>query len=339
VVIGRYGTLGEVHYVLGHFWPLNTTLWVKDFKGNDPRFCAYLLRTIGVADTSGASAVPGVNRNVLHGLPVRCPPREIQARIASILGAYDDLIDINRRRGEVVEEMARRLFEEWFVRFRFPGHEGVPIVETPDGPIPEGWSMGVASDLVEFDPRTKVPRDGEKPFISMAHLDTSSALVAPPEWREGNSGAKFQNGDTLFARITPCLENGKTGLVQDLPEPGGVGFGSTEFIVMRGRKAGAAFTYCLARLPAFREHARSSMSGASGRQRARTESVALFELARPPADLTARFEAVAWPMLELAGRLGRTNEHLATSRDLLLPRLISGQLSVEAAERELEEAA
>jgi type I restriction enzyme S subunit len=340
VVIGRYGTLGDVHYITGDYWPLNTTLWVKDFKSNDPLFCAYLLKTLNIAETSGAAAVPGVNRNVLHSLPVTCPPLDAQRRIASILGAYDDLIDVNKRRVAVLEEMARGLFEEWFVRFRFPGQETVSVVDMPDGPLPEGWARAQARDLIDFDPRTRVPTDGLKPFIPMGHLNTETSLIASPEAREGNSGAKFQNGDTLFARITPCLENGKTGLVRGLASAGGVGFGSTEFIVMRGSRAGPAFTYCLSRLPAFRDHARSSMSGASGRQRARSSSVAAFVIAVPPTDrLLEEFERLAWPMLDMVGLLGDATRCLAASRDLLLPRLISGQLSVEAAERELEEAA
>ena len=143
------------------------------------------------------------------------------------------------------------------------------------------------------------------------------------------------NKDTLFARITPCLENGKTGLVRYLPG-NGLGFGSTEFIIMRGRKAGPAFTYLLARYEAFRQHAQRSMSGASGRQRARTESLRAFELNIPPAQLLKRFDQVAWPLFELSGSIGAVIKHLAASRRLLLPRLISGELSVFAAEHELE---
>lgn len=269
-------------------------------------------------------------------LPV--PPFALQCRIASILGAYDDLIEMNRRRIVLLEEMARRLFEEWFVHFRFPGHESVPLASLGEARLPQGWRSGAASDLVNFDPSTRLPRTGRKPFIPMASLNTSTSIIDGIEEREAGSGAKFQNGDTLFARITPCLENGKTGLVRDLPGDG-VGFGSTEFIVMRGAYAGPAFTYCLARYDPFRAHAQGSMSGATGRQRARTESVRLFELAVPPRDLLDLFEATAWPMLELVGRLGVANRHLAASRDLLLPRLISGELSVVAAERELEAAA
>lgn len=273
-------------------------------------------------------------------IALHLPSIEIQRRIAEILGAYDDLIEVNRRRVAVLEEMARGLFEEWFVRFRFPGPESIPNIDSPAGPLPHGWAWKPASALIDFDPRTAVPRDGVKPFVPMGLLDTSTSLIGPPEYRTGNSGAKFQNDDTVFARITPCLENGKTGIVRGLSGPNGIGFGSTEFIVMRGARGGPAFTYCLARLPAFRDHARSSMSGASGRQRARTDSVSSFIVAAPSDNrLFERFEAVAWPMLQLVGDLGLANERLAASRDLLLPRLISGQLSVKAAERELEQAA
>jgi type I restriction enzyme S subunit len=306
-----------------------------------PRYLAFVLNSPwGKGQVNGrlvGAAQQHFNVKVAQALEIPTPSLETQHRIASILGAYDDLIEVNRRRIAVLEEMARGLFEEWFVRFRFPGHENVAMVETPDGVLPEGWRWGAASDLVLFDPRTRVPREGEKPFIPMGHLDTTTSLIAEPEQREGNSGAKFQNDDTLFARITPCLENGKTGLVRNLPAPDGVGFGSTEFIVLRGGRAGAAFTYCLSRLSAFREHARKSMSGATGRQRARTESVADFSIAVPPVnDLFERFEKIAWPMLELVGQIGLAGQRLAASRDLLLPRLISGQLSVTQAEREME---
>jgi len=307
----------------------------------DPRFFAYFLRSGAVrrhlSNQGGGTNINNLNQAILSGLTVPLPSLASQQRIASVLGAYDDLIEVNRRRIAVLEEMARGLFEEWFVRFRFPGHEEVPILDTADGPLPKGWNWGTALDLIAFDPKTAVSRQGSKPFVSMGHLDTITSLIAPPDEREGNSGSKFRNGDTLFARITPCLENGKTGLVRGLP--GGIGFGSTEFIVMRGEAAGPAYTYCLARQPSFRENARSSMSGASGRQRARTESLASFEVPIPPLDLLSRFEAAAWPMLELVGVLGTANAKLAVSRDLLLPRLISGQLSLARAERELNKAA
>lgn len=193
----------------------------------------------------------------------------------------------------------------------------------------------MASALIDFDPATSVPKEGRKPFVPMDSLSTSTSLIDKVEWREGNSGAKFKNGDTLFARITPSLENGKTALVRNLPGEG-IGFGSTEFVVMRGRMVGPAFCYLLARYDEFRQHARSSMSWASGRQRARTESLRTFPMCLPPVALTVRFEEVVWPIFELSGALGAANNRLALARDFLLPRLISGELSASVAEHELE---
>ncbi|MGO8203028.1 restriction endonuclease subunit S [Rhizobium ruizarguesonis] len=310
----------------------------------DPAYVYYLAMTDivkapAIGSMSGASGRQRADAKTIFQTLVPAPDLPTQRQIASILGAYDDLIDVNRRRVAVLEEMAQGLFEEWFIRFRSPGPEETPILDAPDGSLPESWMWGVAADLIAFDPKTAVPRDGLKPFISMGHLDTATSLIAPPEQRAGNSGTKFRNGDTLFARITPCLENGKTGLVRGLPGQGGIGFGSTEFIVMRGEAAGPAFTYCLARHSSFRANARNSMSGATGRQRARTASLASFAMPVPPLDLLRRFDEAVWPMLELVGNLGTANETLASARDLLLPRLISGQLSVAEAERELEQAA
>ena len=339
-IIGRQGAYcGNVRYFIGEARMSEHAIVACAGPSHNTRFLAYLLSNMNLGSLSGQAAQPGLSVKVLAQQSVRMPSRQTQERIAEILGAYDDLIEVNRRRIAVLEEMARGLFEEWFVRFRFPGHEAVPILDTQDGPLPEGWTWGVAADLIAFDPRTPVPRDGLKPFISMGHLDTATSLIAPPEERNGNSGAKFRNGDTLFARITPCLENGKTGLVRGLPGQDGIGFGSTEFIVMRGEAAGPAFTYCLARQSSFRDNARNSMSGATGRQRARTESLAAFAMPVPALDLLRQFDAMVWPMLELVGSLGVANATLATSRDLLLPRLISGQVSITEAARELEEAA
>ncbi|WP_234731323.1 restriction endonuclease subunit S [Acidocella facilis] len=309
----------------------------------DPHFLAYTMNSpLGRGFVRGSLvgvAQQHFNVKVAAGMKLPLPPLPIQRRIASILGAYDDLIEVNRRRIAVLEEMARRLFDEWFVNFRFPGHEGHALVETEHGSVPTTWPTVDAGSVIAFDPSTPVPRDGEKPFIPMTQLATMSSIIGSPEQRTGNSGSKFQNDDTLLARITPCLENGKTGLVRRLSSPGGIGFGSTEFIVMRQKLVGRAFIYCLARSPRFRGHAIKSMSGATGRQRVRVESLKQFQLALPPSTLLSKFENAAWEWLEMVGVLAEANQRLSDSRDLLLPRLISGELSVATAERELEDAA
>ena len=117
VVIGRSGSLGGGQYIQSDFWPLNTTLWVKDFKGNDRRFCYYLLKSMDFTRYNAGSGVPTLNRNHIHPLPVHVPPLPEQRAIACILGALDDKIELNRRMNETLEAMARAIFKSWFVDF------------------------------------------------------------------------------------------------------------------------------------------------------------------------------------------------------------------------------
>jgi type I restriction enzyme S subunit len=197
VVIGRYGTLGQVHWVTERYWPLKTALWVKDFKGNDPRFVSYLLRTVST-DGSAASAVPGVNRNHLHRLPVRVPSVRTQRRIAATLSAFDDLIAINERRIELLEGLARSVYGEWFVRFRFPGHEDVDLVDSDLGPIPNGWGAARLGDLATLQYGKALPASKRRPgpyaVVSSAGVvdEHDEALVDAPGTvlgRKGNVGS------------------------------------------------------------------------------------------------------------------------------------------------------
>jgi type I restriction enzyme S subunit len=221
---------------------------------------------LGIADEA-AHGTKRLQTDRLLGKSVYLPPFPLQRKIAAILSAYDDLIENNTRRIRILEEMARALYREWSVHFRFPGHEKVGMVESVLGPIPAGWALRKVPEAVHINPRTPVPKDTQNPYVAMNGLSNDSMLISITEYRTGNSGAKYRNDDTLFARITPCLENGKTGFVQFLPSADAVGIGSTEFIVFRSRTLCPEFVYLLARTDAFRGNAIKSMSGASGRQR------------------------------------------------------------------------
>jgi len=332
VVIGRYGTLGDVHYVQEDFWPLNTTLWVKDFKGNYPHFCAYMLETIGIAETSGSAAVPGVNRNVLHGLPVRLPPLETQRRLASILGAYDDLIEVNRRRIAVLEEMARGLFEEWFVRFRFPGHEAVPILDTPDGPLPEGWRRAALNEIAE---------------VAFGFAFKSKAFSTTPEGARVVRIRDVPNGttqtwttepfDLRYAVVNGDILIGMDGIFHMALWVGGdaaLNQRVTRLRPIKGHSKGWVF---LSVYP----HIKFFEATISGTTVAHLGAKHLNTIRVPVADpaTQASVDRFLAPIDEELVNLRVANQRLAASRDLLLPRLISGQLSVAEAERELEEAA
>jgi type I restriction enzyme S subunit len=156
VVTGRYGTIGEVFYLDQSYWHLNTALYAIDFHGNAPRFVAYFLRNQLKNYKSEKAAVPGVDRNVLHKIKVRCPDPEVQERTISTLSAYDDLIENNRRRIGLLEQAARLLYREWFVHFRFPGHETAKFV---DG-LPEGWVKRPLVDLTTKLGSGATPRGG-----------------------------------------------------------------------------------------------------------------------------------------------------------------------------------
>ncbi|MEJ1118086.1 restriction endonuclease subunit S [Phyllobacterium sp. CCNWLW109] len=345
LLLTSVGTLGSVYLVKAgdrfYFKDGNLT-WFRHFRGLDSQFLYYWLGSPrGKAElkkcTIGSSQ-SAFTIVLLKSIEIEVPSLPVQQRIAHILGVYDDLIEVNLRRIAILEEMARRLFDEWFLRFRYPGREAVQLVETRLGMVPEGWSIVRAEEMIDFDPRTKVPKEGIKRFVPMGSLDTVSSVISGWETRSGNSGSKFQNGDTLFARITPCLENGKTGLVNFL-EVEETAFGSTEFTVMRGKGVSSSFVYLLARSEAFRAIAIKSMGGADGRQRVRTEALKGYEFAFPQTDLLSKFASVTDPMLQQVRVLANQNNCLRTARDLLLPKLISGQIDVSAAQERFAEAA
>lgn len=326
VVTGRYGTLGEVFYVEEPFWPLNTALYVQDFKGNHRRFVSYFLKWVLNGTESNKAAVPGVNRNDLHARKVGVP-EDIgeQASIASILSAYDDLIENNRRRIQLLEQAARLLYKEWFVHLRFPGHEHTPII---DG-VPEGWEDTFLPDVIDVNPKTPVEKGKEILYVPMSALSEAgmTANTADFERRTTHTAVKFNKNDVLLARITPCLENGKTGYAYFLGDDE-VACGSTEFIVLRGKLVNPSFVYCLARSYPFRGNAIKSMIGSSGRQRVQVSCFDEYKVPLPPKHLLEMFDDIASTAFDQIRVLVAQNDKLTKARELLLPKLMNGEVAV-----------
>ena len=370
VVTGRYGTLGKVFYIEQDFWPLNTTLYVHDFKSNDPRFIGYLLRVLDFLAYSDKAAVPGLNRNHLHQARVRVPVDVAEQRaIAHILGTLDDKIELNRRMSDTLEQMARALFKSWFVDFDpvrakcrgglpWPPHEGQArrpaptrwqwaqhildlfperLVDSELGEIPEGWNVVPLHQICDINPSRRLAKGEVAPYLDMANMPTRGHVPDGIIERPFSSGTRFTNGDTLLARITPCLENGKTAFV-DFLAPGQVGWGSTEFVILRPKSpVPPEFGYCLARDPAFREFAIQNMTGTSGRQRVQSAALAGYLLFAPPGTVAIAFGNLVRPLLVRASQAHNEARNLAALRDALLPKLISGELRVKDAERFLNE--
>lgn len=295
-------------------------------KENIPfEFLYYLLKSkqTELTGLQRGAAIPHVTPSIINAVEVLLPDLPTQHRIASILSAYDDLIENNRRQIKLLEEAAQRLYREWFVELRFPGHENVKIV---DG-VPEGWQVVFLGDVIEFDPKVPLTKDRMKQSVPMAALSASSMVLDQSliENTMSNSGSKFKNGDSLLARITPCLENGKTAFVDCLDcDEGAVG--STEFIVMRSKNLNPYMVYCIARSDCFRTEAINSMTGSDGRQRAQKDKLKALSYILPPKSLIDRFEQFAQPCFDKIRVLNRQNGFLVKARDKLLPKLMSGEM-------------
>jgi type I restriction enzyme S subunit len=210
------------------------------------------------------------------------------------------------------------------------------MLESELGEIPEGWEVGPLSKIIQFNPRRSLKKGVSAPYLDMKNVPTSGHLAEDVVYREMKSGTKFINGDTLLARITPCLENGKTAYV-DFLEHEQVGWGSTEYIVMRSQEPyPEAISYFIARDQGFRQHAIQSMTGTSGRQRANAKALAELSWVIYPGVIVEAFNQMAAPYLDLARSHGNESMSLSALRDTLLPKLLSGELSLHESKVQLE---
>ena len=292
----------------------------------------------------------GLRKADIGLVEIPLPPLPEQRAIGHVLGTLDDKIELNRRMNETLEAMARALFKSWFVAFepvrakmegRWRRGESIPglpadlydlfpdrWVDSELGEIPKGWEVKALGVVVELNPKEPMKRRTLAPYLDMAALPTSGSSPDASLLREFKSGTRFRNGDTLLARITPCLENGKTAFVQSLQD-GEVGWGSTEFIVLRAiPPVPPEYTYLLARDAAFREHAIQSMTGTSGRQRVQVDALAPYLLPSPPAETWNEFRALVNRLFAQVEFNRKESLALAAQRDALLPRLVSGELAV-----------
>ena len=322
----------------------------------DPVFLPYLIlghrqHLHDLVDLAG-HGTGRINSDELRAVKIRLPPTRKQRAIAHVLGTLDDKIELNRRMNETLEAMARALFKSWFVDFdpvraKMEDRDtGLPpdiadlfpdrLVDSEIGKIPDRWTVAPLRELLEVNPKRSLRRGQIAPYLPMANMPTQGHVPNSFSVRPFGSGTRFANGDTLVARITPCLENGKTAFV-DFLGANEIGWGSTEYIVLRPRPPlSNHFGYCLARSAGFREFAIQNMSGTSGRQRVPVSALKGFLMVAPQAQLSAQFGEVAELLFERANRADRESRTLATLRDTLLPKLISGEIRVQDAERALE---
>jgi type I restriction enzyme S subunit len=331
VVTGRYGTLGEVFFIEQDFWPLNTALYVQDFKGNDPRFVSYFLRKELMGLLSDKAAVPGVNRNDLHARKVfTITDHAVQEQIAEVLCHYDDLITNNTRRINLLARSARLLFEEWFIRLRYPGHEHEKIING----MPAGWERKPLSEFCAriTDGSHSSPHATEfgMPMASvkdMREWDFEMAecrLISEEDYLQlVRNDCKPLKGDILIAKDGANL-NKHTFLVAIEREMVVL---SSIAIIRPLDRVNAEYMMSMLKSPEVSERIKRNVSGVA------IPRIVLKDFKRLPVMMPTRKIQDAWqemcgPMNELCRSLSRANAKLANARNLLLPRLMDGRIEV-----------
>jgi len=320
----------------GKFWVNNHAHIVRG--KSDVLDDVFLQQWLLHADIGGyitGSAQPKLSQANMKRIHIGLPPLPTQRKIAAFLSGYDDLIDNNKRRIKLLEEMAQRIYREWFVEFRYPGHENVPLVAGKFGTIPTGWDWKHLGDLAA-ESRTSVEPGSvgaETPYVGLEHMPERSIAIA--DWgaaREaGSRKYRFKRGDVLFGKIRPYFHK--------VVVPPVDGICSTDAIVIRSRvSAHSGLVLAVVSSDAFVEEAVQTSQGTK-MPRANWNVLERFPVAVAPSDLLEKFGILSNNTVPLIHRLVMANRNLGASRDLLLPHLISGEIDVTDLDIALPEAA
>lgn len=304
----------------------------------DYRFLFYNLLHLGQTKAFDqyftGSTIKHLPGEKLAKVEVVVPPSPVQRRIASILSAYDDLIENNTRRIAILEEMARRIYEEWFVRFRFPGHEQAKMVESELGLIPEGWRRGSINELYQelYDGphATPKPSTSGAVFLGIGNLtetgrmDLSSVRhIAEEDFGKWTKRVCPQPGDIVFTYEATLnryalIPNGFRGCLGR----------RLALIRTNAETHSTLYLFCMFFSEGWRQIvAQNTLSGATV-DRIPLSKFPSFPIMVPSMRIMAAFDEIVRPMFAEIEVLGRKNQNLRATRDLLLPKLISGELDV-----------
>jgi type I restriction enzyme S subunit len=328
IVTGRSGTLGIFQYLNEDFWAHNTTLWVKDFQGNHPKFIYYLLQTLDFKSLNGGVAVPTLNRNVLKNVFVSYPKsRETQKRIASLLSTYDDLIENNLKRIKLLEETAQNIYKEWFVNFRFPNCEHKEF--DAESSLPVGWEKKTIDAFAEVitgkTPSTANSNfyGGNIPFVKTPDMHDAPYVLSTSIYLS-NEGALSQNNKFLPKNSVMVSCIGTAGVValastncQTNQQINSVRF-DEEFK--------AFYFYGFARgLKTLLEGLGSNGATMVNVNKSKFEKI---ELIVPDSETLKRHYGLVKVIFDQILILQEQNEKLKEARDILLPRLMNRTIEV-----------
>ena len=335
IIISARGTIGAIAMLASEMAFNQSCFGIRSNDLVDQQYLYYLTRTkiTELQKNSHGSVFDTITRDTFDKICCYIPPKDEQKRIATILSSLDDKIKVNRRINENLEQLAQALFKSWFVDFE-PFKDG-EFVESELGMIPKGWRVGRLNEVAYINPPRTLKKGQNALYLDMKNMPTSGPFPSNWDFKEYTGGMKFQNQDTLMARITPCLENGKVAYINFLHKDE-VAFGSTEYIVMTAKDGFIPeLLYFLCRDDAFKGYATKNMNGSSGRQRVSGETIGNYIIAIPPKNVISSISDYYNVIMDYIRKNGVESRCLAELRDTLLPRLMSGELNVNEIENSL----
>lgn len=290
--------------------------------------------------SSHGATMASLNQEIISRIPLRLPPLPTQLKIASILSAYDDLIENNTRRIEILEEMAQTIYREWFVNFRFPGHEKVRLMESGLGPRPEGWEIEPVAHFGKVitgkTPSKKVPEyyGGYMPFIKTPDMHDNIFCTHTNE-HLSESGVESQKTKTLPANSICVSCIGTVGIVSITSEPSQTNQ-QINSLVLRYQSEREFLYFSLLELKDTIMRYGATGATMANLSKGKFESL---KVVCPTEEVTASFHEMVSPHFDQIKLLQLKNTNLRHTRDLLLPKLISGEIDIEAfdVESEVEE--
>jgi type I restriction enzyme S subunit len=318
-------------------------LYVSDFHGNDERFVSYLLRSQGLGSHDSAAAVPGVNRNVLHRLPAIRPPVHAQRKIATILSTYDDLIENCNRRINILDEMAQRIYREWFVDFRYPGHEGVTLADSELGLLPAGWGVRTIGDVASGERYAVTGGPFGSKLGSKDYVDRGVPVIRGTNLAVGgrfkDEGFVYVSGEKADA-LPSCLARpgdivvtqrgtlGQVGLIPPSARFDRYLLSQSQMKITVDAAVGTnQYLYATLRSPEVTTRLQQQAMTA-GVPHINLAILREFRVIWPPLALQKRLAATLEKLSQYGGVLNQTAAIACNTRDLLLPRLISGEVEV-----------
>lgn len=318
ITIGRSGNVGNPYIVYGRTWSHNTTLYVKDFKGNDPVFVYYFLKTMDLANYAGGSAVPTLNRNHIHTLPIEVPESVgVQKKIGYYLRLFDEKIELNNEINNNLEQQAQAIFKSWFVDF-----------ELNYGIMPSDWKVSQLGSIAKIS--TEVFSPAKNPNVEVEHY----SIPAYDEKRypvfETSNGIKsnkyrLSSNSVMISKLNPDTKRiWRPYCISDNP------ICSTEFIVYEPiNPLNRDFIYSIIDSIGFSAFLCSHTTGSTNSRQRATPSITLtYDIIVPDEKTIQAFCSIVSPMYDTIENNIKENQKLAETRDKLLPKLMSGKLDV-----------